>query len=84
MIDPSTAVIMKFDEVLIMETCVVEVPRARAFVNNVHIMPLKRRFRRKNILIVCVNFCSSKAAGGMESYSAHYYFNAAFYIRQTN
>ena len=38
---------MKFDEVLRIETRVVEVPRARALVKRVHIMPLKRRFRAK-------------------------------------
>ena len=34
---PRMAVIMKFAEVLIMETWVVEVPRARAFVKRAHI-----------------------------------------------
>jgi hypothetical protein len=46
---PSTAVIMKFEEVLMMETWTVEVPRARALVKSVHIMPLKTRLRTKNI-----------------------------------
>ncbi len=32
-----------------MLTCVVEVPRARAFVKSAHMMPLKVRFRPKNI-----------------------------------
>jgi hypothetical protein len=40
---------MKFDEVFRMLTCVVEVPLARALVKSAHIMPLKMRFRPKNI-----------------------------------
>jgi hypothetical protein len=40
---------MKFEEVLIMETWVVEVPRARALVKRVHIIALKRRFSAKKI-----------------------------------
>ena len=40
---------MKLAEVLRIETCVVEVPRARAFVNKVHIMPLKTRLSAKKI-----------------------------------
>lgn len=43
------AVIMKLEEVLRMETWVVEVPRARALVKRAHIMPLKIKFRPKNI-----------------------------------
>ena len=58
--------IMKLAEVLMMLTCVVEVPRARAFVNSVHIylvneshidsveiltIPLKIRFNAKNIYV---------------------------------
>jgi len=35
-----------------MLTCVVEVPRARALVNSAHMMPLKMRFRPKNICIM--------------------------------
>lgn len=44
-----TAVNMKFADVLRMLTCVVEVPRARALVNSVHIIPLNIRLRPKNI-----------------------------------
>lgn len=47
--NPRTAVIMKFDDVLMMLTWVVDVPLARALVKNVHITPLKMRFREKNI-----------------------------------
>ena len=43
------AVIMKLEEVLRMETCVVEVPRARALVKRAHIMPLKIKLRPKKI-----------------------------------
>ncbi len=43
---------MKFEEVLRMLTCVVEVPRARAFVKSAHMMPLKMRFRPKNICTI--------------------------------
>ena len=32
-----------------MDTCVVDEPRARAWVNRAHMTPLKRRFRPKNI-----------------------------------
>ncbi len=46
--------IMKFDDVLRMLTWVVEVPRARALVKSVHIMPLKTRFRPKNICLLLV------------------------------
>ena len=40
---------MKFEDVLRMETWVVDVPRARALVKRVHIIPLKIRLRAKNI-----------------------------------
>ena len=40
--------IMKLDDVLRIETCVVDVPRARALVNNVHMIPLKIRLSAKN------------------------------------
>lgn len=50
--NPSSAVIMKFDEVFRIETWVVEVPRARALVKRVHMMPLKIRLRPKNICFV--------------------------------
>jgi hypothetical protein len=43
---------MKFEEVFRMLTWVVEVPRARALVKSVHIMPLKIRFRPKNIYTI--------------------------------
>lgn len=46
---PSRAVKRKLDEVLRIVTCVVEVPRARALVKRVHIMPLKIKFKPKNI-----------------------------------
>jgi hypothetical protein len=42
-------VIMKFEDVLMMLTCVVEVPRERALVKSAHIIPLKIRFSPKNI-----------------------------------
>lgn len=45
---------MKFDDVFRMLTWVVEVPRARALVKSVHIMPLKIRLRPKNICFVRV------------------------------
>lgn len=38
---------MKFEDVLRIDTWVVEVPRARALVKRVHIMPLKTRLRMK-------------------------------------
>jgi len=47
MSQPRTAVSMKLEEVLIMDTWVVEVPRARALVKRVHIIALKRRLRAK-------------------------------------
>jgi hypothetical protein len=45
--NPSTAVIMKFELVLMMETWVVEVPLAKALVKRAHMMPLKMRLRAK-------------------------------------
>lgn len=45
---PSMAVRRKLDEVLMIETRVVEVARVRALVNKVHIIALKRRLRMKN------------------------------------
>lgn len=42
---------MKFEDVFIMLTWTVEVPRASALVKRVHIMPLKTRFKAKNICI---------------------------------
>jgi hypothetical protein len=50
-IAPRRAVIMKLEEVLRMDTCVVDVPRARALVNRVHMMALNKRLRRKKICI---------------------------------
>lgn len=46
--------IMKFEEVLMMDTWVVDVPRARALVNRVHMMPLNIRLRAKNIYDILV------------------------------
>ena len=40
---------MKFEDVLIMETRVVEVARVRAVVKRAHIRALKARLRRKNV-----------------------------------
>lgn len=49
MTKPSRAVSMKFEEVLRMETWVVEGERERAFVKRAHMMPLKRRLSAKKI-----------------------------------
>lgn len=45
---PSMAVMKKLDDVFMMETCVVELPRASAFVKRAHITPLKSRLSPKN------------------------------------
>lgn len=50
-----TAVTMKFADVLMIETWVVDVPAVRALVKRVHIMPLKMRLRAKNIYVVVSN-----------------------------
>lgn len=42
---------MKFEDVFIMDTRVVEEARVRARVKRVHMKPLKRRFRRKHDFI---------------------------------
>ena len=42
---------MKFEDVLRIDTCVVEVPRARALVKRVHIIALKIRFKPKKIFV---------------------------------
>jgi hypothetical protein len=46
---------MKFALVLRIETCVVEVPRAKALVKSVHMMPLKTRLRRKKMPLIRVS-----------------------------
>lgn len=46
---PRNAVSMKFEEVLMMETRVVEVARVRAAVKRAHMRALKARFREKKV-----------------------------------
>jgi len=46
---PRKAVNMKLEEVLMMETRVVDVARVRAAVKRAHIRALKARFREKNV-----------------------------------
>lgn len=49
MAKPRTAVITKLADVFMIDTCVVELPRARAVVKSVHITPLNARFRPKKV-----------------------------------
>lgn len=75
---------MKFADVFKMLTCVVDVPRARALVKSVHIMPLKIRLSPKNICKEgLVNLLEwGKGFGGKKAevtYCSNYNFDASFY-----
>ena len=62
---PSKAVIRKLDEVLMMETRVVEEARVRAEVKRAHIRALKARLRRKKDCVQWISLAFEDCWSGM-------------------